>query len=73
MWKDTMRNPNVTREVKIVVDFISMSGLKTRLQKLKDGIAFREQNEIVQILWFVSSLVASSQEAGVKCKIVCKP
>lgn len=72
-WKEALQNPNLKREVSVVVDFISKSGLEDRLRKLKNGEDFQEKNEVIQILWFISSLVSSSQELGIETYICCKP
>lgn len=71
-WKKLMRSPYKSQEVYIVVDFISKDALTNKLRDLKDGNDFVEKNEVVQILWFISSLISSSQELGVRCKILCK-
>lgn len=73
MWKETILNPNLKREVHIVIDFISKTDLADRLDKLRNGINFSEKNEVIQILWFVSSLISSSQELGIEIYIDCKP
>lgn len=73
LWKENINSPNFKRQVNIVVDFISKSGLEDRLQKLKDKIDFKEKNEVIQILWFIASLINSSQELGIESKVICKP
>lgn len=65
--------PNLRKQVYIVVNFISKSELKDRLQKLKKGEDFKEKNEVIQILWFVSSLISSCHEVNVETYIICKP
>jgi hypothetical protein len=72
-FKQTIKNPYLKREVFLVINFISKSSLELKLNQLKDGEAFRERNEIIQILWFISSLVSSCQEIGVDVYICCKP
>ena len=72
-WKETLQNPNLKREVNVVVDFISKADLEDRLIRLKNGENFREKNEVIQILWFISSLISSSQELGIETYVCCKP
>jgi hypothetical protein len=66
-WKETKLNPNLKREVYIVVDFISKSLLETELKKSKLN------NQALQILWFISSYISSAQELGISPYVVCKP
>lgn len=72
-WKTGLLNPNIRREVYLVIDFISKSDLEDRLVKLKKGQSFKEKNEVIQILWFISSLISSSYELGIETYICCKP
>ncbi|WP_343608335.1 hypothetical protein [Chryseobacterium oranimense] len=65
--------PNIKKQVHIVINFISKSALENRLQKLKNGESFRERNEVIQILWFISSLISSCFEANTEVYIHCKP
>lgn len=65
--------PNIKKQVNIVINFISKSALDDRLQKLKNGESFRERNEVIQILWFISSLISSCFEANTEVYIHCKP
>lgn len=72
-FRNTQLNPATSREVNIVLNFISKSELEDRLKKLRDGEYFKERNEVIQILWFISSYVSSSLETGVIPYISCKP
>ncbi|MBO9691573.1 hypothetical protein [Chryseobacterium sp.] len=65
--------PNLKKRVFIVINFISKSELEDRLNKLKNEEPFKERNEIIQILWFVSSLISSCLEANSEIYICCKP
>lgn len=73
LWKENINSPNFKRQVNIVVDFISKSGLENRLERLKNKEEFKEKNEVIQILWFISSLINASQELGIETKVICKP
>jgi len=73
LWQENIGSPNFKRQVNIVVDFISKSGLEERLEKLKNNISFPEKNQVIQILWFISSLINASQELGIESKVICKP
>lgn len=68
----TISIPNTEKEIYLVVDFISKSSLISELNKLKGGID-KPRNETVQLLWLLSSLITSCQEASVKVYITCQP
>lgn|GEM_PF-366637 len=73
-FKTTILEPNHQREVYLVLNFISKSGLEIKLQQLRDAEAFAERNEVIQILWFISSFINGCKEAGVDgVYIYCKP
>ncbi|WP_264564701.1 hypothetical protein [Flavobacterium sp. N3904] len=73
-FKNTILEPNHQREVCLVLNFISKSNLEIKLQQLRDAEYFIERNEIIQILWFISSFINSCKEAGVdSVYIYCKP
>ena len=72
-FKEATNNPNLTKEVVLVISFISKNQLSVWLQNLKDGVHFGERNEVIQILWFISSLVSSCIEANAEVTIACKP
>ncbi|WP_439487206.1 hypothetical protein [Algoriphagus sp.] len=65
--------PNLSKKVYLIINFISKSELEDRLKKLKKGESFRERNEVIQILWFVSSLISSCVEVNAEVYIICKP
>lgn len=69
----TIKNPNFNREIYLVVNFISKEGLRERLEKLRNAEAFAERNEVIQILWFLSSFLSICAEQGIKGYICCKP
>lgn len=72
-YKNLRFLPNLRKQVYIVINFISKNELKDRLQKLKKGENFKEKNEVIQILWFVSSLISSCHEVNVETYIICQP
>ncbi|MCI9843516.1 hypothetical protein [Flavobacterium pectinovorum] len=73
-FKSTILEPNHQREVCLVLNFISKSALEIKLQQLRDSEFFIERNEVIQILWFISSFINSCKEAGVdSVYIYCKP
>ncbi|MCW3162495.1 hypothetical protein, partial [Chryseobacterium oryctis] len=72
-FKKVKGYPNIKKQVHIVINFISKSGLENKLQQLKNGESFRERNEVIQILWFISSLISSCFEANTEVYIHCKP
>jgi hypothetical protein len=72
-YKKLLLSPNLMREIIIVVNFISISQLRNRLNLLKKGEQFKEKNQVIQILWLLSSLINSCQENGIRVNIICKP
>jgi hypothetical protein len=65
--------PNAKKQVHLVINFISKDLLNKKLQDLKANKNFKEINEIIQILWFISSLVFTCNEQGVEVYIHCCP
>lgn len=72
-FKKILLNPNLNRKITIVLNFLSKAELYDRLQKLKNNVPFIEKNQVIQILWILSSLINSCQENGIAVKILCKP
>lgn len=72
-YKLAMNSANFHGEVHLVINFISKTDLQTNLDLLKAGRPFRQRSETIQILWFISSLIASSQEVNTSIFIHCKP
>ena len=64
--------PNLKKRVVLVINFISKIELEDRLNKLRNADDFAERNEVIQILWFVFSLVSSCYEVGAEIYIYCK-
>ncbi|QES87357.1 hypothetical protein [Rhizosphaericola mali] len=73
VYKKLLLNPNLKREIILTVNFISRGQLRDRLNKLKAGTPFSEKNQVIQILWLLSSLINSCQENGIGVHIICKP
>lgn len=67
---NTCNLPNTQKEIYLVVDFISKKRVVEEVEKLKN-IGKKPENETVQILWLISSLISSCLEAGVKVYITC--
>ncbi len=72
-FKNLKVYPNLKKKVILVINFISKAQLEDRLNKLKREENFTEKNEVIQILWFISSLISSCQEIGAETYILCKP
>lgn len=73
-WKKVKRAPNHQTEMNLVVNFISKTELTEKLEHLQDedyDISYK--NEVMQILWLVSSLVNCAREVGANVHIYCKP
>lgn len=72
-YKSLLVTPNLKKEIVLVINFISKAQLKDRLQRLQAGTPFKEKNQVIQILWIISSLVNSCVENGIDIHIYCKP
>ncbi|MCZ4696496.1 hypothetical protein DWB61_17720 [Ancylomarina euxinus] len=72
-FKNLKAQPNLTKKVYLVINFISKLELTDGLQKLKNNETFKERNEVIQILWFISSLISSCNEVSAETYIICKP
>ncbi|GET31455.1 hypothetical protein PbJCM13498_03180 [Prolixibacter bellariivorans] len=72
-FKQLQSFPNLKKKVYLVINFISKADLADRLELLKEGKTFKERNEVIQILWFISSLVLSCNEVNAETYIICKP
>ena len=66
------KDPNLIREVVLVVSFISKSDLTNWLTRLKLGEQFGERKQIIQILWLISCLINACVESGVSIHIYCR-
>jgi hypothetical protein len=64
--------PNQSKTVVLVINFISKTELKSSLQKLKAQEDFKQKNSSIQILWYISSLIACCNELGIMIKILCR-
>lgn len=72
-FKELNKYPNLSKKVFLVINFISKAEITDRLDKLKREEPFRERNEVIQILWFLSSFISSCYEVGAESYIICKP
>ncbi|MDQ7734033.1 hypothetical protein QT231_15080 [Halomonas sp. SpR1] len=70
-YKQQTRKPNLRKIVYLVVNFISKLRLEDNLTALQSGGQVERRNEVVQILWFISSLISSCKEQGTEIKIIC--
>jgi hypothetical protein len=66
-------SPHLKRKVFVVVNFIEKSKLIEKINYLKAGKKFQNDTVIVQILWFVNSLLSSALERNVEFRIICRP
>lgn len=67
----TLNSPNSFKEIYIVVNFLSKSALEEGLINLREG--HRCRNEIIQILWLLSSFISTCKELGIIAHITCLP
>ena len=66
--KITFNQPNIRKEIFLVINFLSKRQLSTELNILKSGA--KAKNQTVQILWILSSLIGTCQEKGISLRIV---
>jgi hypothetical protein len=71
-WKKAILNPNLRRDMYLIVNFIAKNHLVDNLRRLQAGEFFGERKQTVQILWLVSSLISQCHEQGIGIHIVCK-
>lgn len=71
-WKQAMLNPNMRRDIYLVINFIAKDHLVANLNRMQAGDQFGERKQTVQILWLVSSLISMCHEQGIGIHIVCK-
>jgi hypothetical protein len=65
--------PNSKKAVYLNINFISKQLLEKNLKKLKNNETFGQRKQTIQILWQISSLIASGREHNVDVYIICKP
>lgn len=66
-------SPHLKRKVFVVINFIEKSELIKKVNDLKQGKKFKNDSVVIQILWFVNSLLSSALERNVEFRIVCRP
>ncbi|MEK6485989.1 hypothetical protein [Myroides odoratimimus] len=66
-------SPHLKRKVYVVINFIEKSKLISAVNTLNKGEKFKNDGVILQILWFVNSLLSSSLERNVDFRIICRP
>ncbi|WP_432666790.1 hypothetical protein R9X47_10545 [Wukongibacter baidiensis] len=64
--------PNVRKRVNIVINFISKERLFLNLYKLRNTGECTKKTQIIQILWFISSLINGCNELGIDVHIHCR-
>jgi len=72
-WKNLIYNPNVEKEMCLIVNFISKSEFARFISAIKTSPRTVYSKSSYQLLWLLSSFVASCVEVGVKPIIYCKP
>jgi hypothetical protein len=68
--KATFSQPNIKKEIFLVINFLSKNQLATELTNLKTGKKCK--NQTVQLLWILSSLIGTCQEKGISLRIISK-
>ena len=72
-YKKILVSANIETEVVLAINFISKNNLEQKLQQLRDGEAFAERRQVIQILWIISSLISVCVESGIGIHVYCKP
>ena len=71
-WKQVLLNPNLQRDMYLIVNFISFTTLKDNLERMQRNESFGQRKQTVQILWLISSLISQCHEQGISVHVVCK-
>lgn len=69
----TSSNPRVSRKVYVVINFISKDKLEKAITRLKKGDNFKNKAVILQILWYVNSMMSVALDRNVDFRILCQP
>lgn len=72
-YKRIIKLPNIKKSIFLIINFISKSKLEESLNMLRNGEDFRERNQAIQILWFISTLISGCREVNTNIYICCKP
>jgi hypothetical protein len=67
------KDVNSKKQLCLNLNFISKALLDTNLNHLRNNTDFPQKKEAIQILWQISSLIASCYEHNVGLQIWCKP
>lgn len=71
-WYNNIMNPNFQREMCLVVDFMSKDDFEKQLWNIYKKAPAKNESELCQRLWILSTFVNSCLEYGVKPVIYCK-
>lgn len=71
-WKQAMLNPNMRRDMYLVVNFIAKNHLVDNLRRMQAGEEFGERKQTIQIMWLISSLISQCHEQGIAIHVICK-
>ena len=72
LWYNNLTSPNYEREMCLVVDFMEKSVFEQQLKDISNKVPVRNESELFQRLWILSSFVNTCLEYGVKPVIYCK-
>jgi len=72
LWNNNLMSPNYEREMCLVVDFMEKSVFERQLKDISNKVPVKNESELFQRLWILSSFVNSCLEYGVKPVIYCK-
>ena len=71
-YKKVLYLPNTQRNVAIVINFISKQTLEDNIKLYKEENKGKFKDQIIQLVWFISSLISSCIEVGVNVNIYCR-
>jgi hypothetical protein len=72
-YKRLLNDPNVKKQVYLVINFLSKSDFRKKLIALRQGNQVTNKNQVIQLLWFISSLISSCWETGTEVYVCCAP
>lgn len=70
---DIRHHANPRRCICLALNFMSLTTLTNNLTELTKGTSFKQRRQAIQILWVISSLIASCRDNGIELKVMCAP
>lgn len=72
-YKRISKSPNGIKEVCLAIDFISKNELENAFNNIRKNTGFKQKNSVSQMIWLLSAFISTCKDAGIHCRIFCKP